>query len=98
IHALDAKGSILATAIASGAAVALNLWVIKRAIRFPFKQTLKRLLFMVVFSAVMGAAVLLTKSIFGFFLPFEENRIAATLMLIIGVVVGAVVFYFLSFN
>src|SRR5699024_11754422 len=56
------------------------------------------LLFMVVFSAVMGAAVLLTKSIFGFFLPFEENRIAATLMLMIGVVVGAVVYLFLAYK
>lgn len=98
IHTLDAKGSILATAIASGAAVALNFWVIKRAIQFSFKQTLKRLLFMIVFSAVMGVAVLLTKYIFGFFLPFEENRIAATLMLMIGVVVGAVVYLFLAYK
>src|SRR5699024_4381887 len=71
IHAFDAKGSILATALATGAAVALNLWVIKRAISFPFKQTLKRLLFMVIFSALMGAVVLFTLYLFGFFLPFE---------------------------
>ena len=98
IHAFDAKGSILATALATGAAVALNLWVIKRAISFPFKQTLKRLLFMVIFSALMGAVVLFTKYLFGFFLPFEESRIAATVMLAIGVIVGAVVYLFLAYQ
>lgn len=98
IHAFDAKGSILATALATGAAVALNLWVIKRAISFPFKQTLKRLLFMVIFSALMGAVVLFTKYLFGFFLPFETSRIAATVMLGIGVIVGAVVYLFLAYQ
>lgn len=98
IHALDAKGSILATALATGAAVVLNLWVIKRAIKFPFKQTLKRLLFMVVFSVVMGVVVLLTKYLFGFFLPFDESRIAATIMLVIGVFAGAVVYLFLAYK
>lgn len=98
IHALDAKGSILATALATGAAVVLNLWIIKRAIKFPFKQTLKRLLFMVVFSVVMGVVVLLTKYLFGFFLPFDESRIAATIMLVIGVFAGAVVYLFLAYK
>src|SRR5699024_9123231 len=42
IHTFGAKGAIFGTALASGIAVALNLYRIKRATGFKFKQTIKR--------------------------------------------------------
>src|SRR5699024_1740253 len=47
IHQFGAKGSIFATGAGIGLAVILNLWRIKQAILFSYKQTAKRALFMV---------------------------------------------------
>jgi len=98
IHAFAGKGSIFATGLAVGVAVLLNLWKIKRAILFSFTQTLKRLLFMVIFSLIMWLVIWLTKLGLGFFLPFHEDRVAAIVMLIIGVAIGALVYLFLAYK
>lgn len=92
------KGSIFATGLAVGVAVALNLWKIRRAIQFSYKQTFKRTLFMIIFGLVMWGVIVITKLIFGIFLPFDESRIAATVMLMIGVGIGAFVYLFLAYK
>ena len=98
IHIFAGKGSIFATGLAVGVAVALNFWKINRAILFSYKQTLKRTIFMVIFSLVMWGVIELTKIIFGLFLPFDESRLAASIMLLIGISVGASVYLFLAYK
>lgn len=98
IHTFGAKGSIFATGLAVGAAALLNLWRVKSVLNISFKQTYKRGLFIVIFSIVMYLAVLVTKWIFGFFMPFNESRIFATIMLSIGVIVGVIVYFILTYK
>jgi O-antigen/teichoic acid export membrane protein len=95
IHSFGAKGSIFATGLAVTVAVMLNLWKIKSVLIFSFKQTAKRLLFILIFSAMMGFAIVIIKYIFGFFLPYDTSRLAASVMLIIGVLTGGIIYLFL---
>lgn len=98
IHTFSAKGSIFATALAVGTVVGLNLWWIKRSIEFSYVKTIKRTLFMIIFSLFMCGSIIFTKYIFGTFLPYEESRIAATIMLSIGVIVGASIYLLLAYK
>lgn len=98
IHLFAGKGSIIATGLAVSIASTINLWRIQRAIHFSYIKTLKRTLFMVIFSIVMFVAIYGVKYIFGFFLPFDESRFAATIMLMIGVAFGGVVYLWLTYK
>lgn len=98
IQTFGAIGSIIATGLALGTAVFVNVWRIKSVLNFSFLQTYKRTLFVIIFSIVMYFAVLLSKWLFGFFLPFDESRLAATVMLLIGVAVGVVVYFILTYK
>ena len=98
IQMFAGKGSIIATGLAVGAASFINLWRIKRAINFSFVQTFKRILFMVIFSIVMFVVIYIVKVIFGLFLPYEESRFAAVIMLSVGVAVGGAVYLWLTYK
>lgn len=98
IHTFGAKGSIFATGLAVGIAALLNLWRIKSTLNISFIQTYKRGLFIVIFSILMFIVVFITKWIFGFFMPFDESRLFATIMLGIGVFIGLVVYFILSYK
>src|SRR5699024_10072182 len=65
IHTFGAKGVIFGTALAVGTAVALNLWKIKSAIGFPFRQTFKRFMLVCIFRVFMVVSILIIKLIFG---------------------------------
>lgn len=97
IHQFAGLGSIFATGLAVSTAVLLNLWWIKRSIIFSYIQTLKRTLFMVIFSGVMAMAIFVAKWGLSYFLPYAESRVAATIMLLVGVLIGGVVYLVLSY-
>ncbi|SFB37195.1 Membrane protein involved in the export of O-antigen and teichoic acid [Lentibacillus halodurans] len=98
IHTFGAKGAVFGTALATGTAVALNLWRIKSAIQFPFKQTFKRFLLICIFSVFMVIAIVITKALFGTFLSYEESRGAAVVMLTAGVMIGGAVYLWFSYQ
>src|SRR5699024_1114721 len=98
IHMFGAKGSIFATALAVGIASGLNLWWMKRSIAFSFLQTFKRTLLISLFTVIMFAGITLIKFIFGHFLSYEESRMAATIMLMIGVATGGLIYLFLAYK
>jgi len=98
IHTFAGKGSIFATGLAVGVAVTLNLWKMKRVLSFSYIQTGKRALFMVIFSLMMGATIIGIKYLLGVFIPYEESRLAATIMLFIGIIIGAFVYLFLAYK
>src|SRR5699024_124986 len=90
--------SIFATGLAVIVAVSLNLIKIYRSIEFNFIQTLKRTLFMVIFSGVMLLIILLLKKGLIFVLPFDTSRFAAAVMLVIGVCGVAVVYLYPTYR
>ncbi|MFD2046380.1 oligosaccharide flippase family protein [Ornithinibacillus salinisoli] len=97
IYMFGQKGAIFATALAAGVAVALNCWRIKKAIEFPFKQTWKRTILIIIFVLFMAFAIWITKLLLGMFIAYEESRFGVTLMLIIGVVFGGGVYLWLAY-
>src|SRR5699024_3074650 len=96
IHTFGAKGAIFGTALASGIAVALNLYRIKRATGFKFKQTIKRTLLIGMFIIIMVLVILLLKAGVGWIFLYKDSRVGVTIMLFIGVVGGARLYLLLS--
>ncbi|WP_047981541.1 putative polysaccharide biosynthesis protein [Ornithinibacillus contaminans] len=98
IHMFGAKGSIIATAIALGITVTLNMLRIKRAIDFPFKQIIKRTMLVGIFVIIMGIVISLVKLLVGLIFPYEATRIGLIIMLLIGVTSGGFVYLWFAFK
>lgn len=98
IHTFGAKGAIFGTALASGIAVLLNLYRIKKAVNFSFKETIKRTLLVGIFTLMMVLAILLLKVVLGFVYPYDESRMGVTLMVLIGVAGGGFVYLVLAYT
>lgn len=98
IHMFGAKGAIFGTALAAGIASILNLWRMKTAIDFSFKQVIKRTVLVLIFSIIMFVFIWVLKLILGTFLPYENSRIAAVVMLCIGVAAGGAVYLWLAYS
>ncbi|SET82367.1 Membrane protein involved in the export of O-antigen and teichoic acid [Oceanobacillus limi] len=98
IHAFGAKGAIFGTALAAGTAVALNLWRVKKSIDISYKQTFKRTLLVLIFSLIMFILVSISKLIFGTFLSYEQSRIAAVVMLSIGILIGGYAYLWFGYH
>jgi len=97
IHTFGAKGAIFGTALASGIAVVLNLYRIKKSIRFEFKQTIKRTILVGIFTVIMVLIIYLLKMIMGWIMPYEESRMGVTIMLLVGVAGGGVAYLVLAY-
>jgi len=98
IHMFGAKGAIFGTMLASGIAVAMNLWRIKVAANFSFRQIYKRSMLIGIFVLIMWLAIWLVKALFGMFIPYEETRWGAIVMLILGVGVGGFVYIWFAYK
>lgn len=98
IHMFGAKGAIFGTAVAVITAVSLNLWRVKKALQFSFKQTIKRLLLVLIFSAIMIVVIWVLRLVLGMVLPYEESRFASVIMLLIGVVGGGAVYLWFAYQ
>jgi len=97
IHTFGAKGAIFGTALASGIAVVLNLYRIKKSIRFEFKQTIKRTMLVGIFTIIMVLIIYLLKMIMGWIMPYAESRMGVTIMLLVGVSGGGGVYLVLAY-
>lgn len=98
IQTFGAKGAIFGTALAVGVAVILNLWRVKTSIQFPFKQTFKRTLLVLIFTAIMGIVIWIIRIIFGLIFSYDESRLAAVAMLLIGVGFGGGVYLWFAYH
>ncbi|UOQ46099.1 polysaccharide biosynthesis protein [Halobacillus salinarum] len=95
---LGAKGAIVATGLAVASAVILNLYKIKQAINFSYRQLFKRTLLILILTVIMGASVWLVKWLLGLGLDPMQNRIHALLTLVLSVTAGAIVYLYLSYR
>lgn len=98
IHTFGAKGAIFGTALAVAAAVILNIWRIKTAVQFPFKEIIKRTTLIVIFVIFMCLTIWAVKMISGMFIPYEDVRWATVLMLILGVGSGGLVYLWFAYK
>lgn len=98
IHMFGAKGAIFGTMAAVGIASICNLWRIKQSIHFSFKQTLKRGALVTLFSGAMFLVIMAVKFGASFFLAYQEQRMAAVIVLILGVSIGGLVYLWLAYQ
>lgn len=98
IHMFGAKGSIVATGLAVGVAVLLNVWRIKQSINFSFKKTIKKLLLIIIFSGIMYIVITIIKLLFGIIMPYAENRWYTIIVLFTGVTLGGSVYLWLGYQ
>jgi O-antigen/teichoic acid export membrane protein len=98
IHLFGAKGAIFGTMLASGLAVALNLWRIKTAVDFSYKQIIKRTILIGIFVIFMCIAIWLLKFATGFVIPYEDTRWATIVMLALGVAGGGYVYLWFAYK
>ncbi|MFD1851161.1 putative polysaccharide biosynthesis protein [Oceanobacillus bengalensis] len=97
IHMFGAKGAIFGTALAAGIAVSLNLYRIKVSIQFPLKQLIKRTLLIIIFVTLMSITIWIVKAVFGLFIPYEDTRWGAMVILILGVGLGGAVYLYFAY-
>ncbi|HLQ71951.1 MAG TPA: polysaccharide biosynthesis C-terminal domain-containing protein, partial [Bacillota bacterium] len=97
IHAFGTEGAVIATGLAVGTAVVLNLWRIKIAIQFDYKQTIKRGALVCIFVLFMFITILIVKGILGTFLDYDTSRFAAILTLICCVTIGGGVYLWFGY-
>ncbi|MEN2769196.1 putative polysaccharide biosynthesis protein [Ornithinibacillus xuwenensis] len=98
IHTFGPVGSIIATAIAAGIAVILNLLRIRRAIDFSFKQIIKRSILVMIFVIIMGITIGIVKLGLGLLFPYEESRFGLMIMLILGVGSGGFIYLWFAYK
>ncbi|WP_138420673.1 putative polysaccharide biosynthesis protein [Aquibacillus sediminis] len=98
IHLFGAKGAIFATILAVATVVSLNLWKIKRSVDFSFHQIFKRTMLVGIFVTIMGCVVWLAKWFLGFSIVYTDGRMESIIILAIGVILGASVYLWLSYE
>ncbi|ARF13313.1 putative polysaccharide biosynthesis protein [Sporosarcina ureae] len=97
IKLFEVNGAIIATAIGYSVAVCINLFVIKKALNYKSEMVIRRLFLILAFNAVMFAGVWLTnKGLNMAHIPV--GRWQALLYVMIGSVVGMVIYGFLAFK
>lgn len=95
---IGAIGSILATAIGYAVTVGYILYIIYKKTQFSYHFVVRRSLLMVIFIAIMSIVVIPVEIGLNALLPHSEGTLNASIIIVISAVVGAFVYFFLSFR
>ena len=95
IQLMETKGAILATALGYGAAIIINLIVIKTYAQYPFRLVWRRSLLIVIFTFIMFIGVGGTYKGFTLFLS-PESLWQSLLMILVSAGVGVVIYGYLA--
>ncbi len=98
IHLFGAKGAVFGTMSAVGIATVCNLWRIQISIQFSYKETVKRGVLVLLFSGIMFGVIMGVKYVASFFLAYQEERIAAVIVLALGIGIGGIVYLWLAYQ
>ena len=95
IQLMETKGAILATALGYGAAIIINLIVIKIYAQYPFRLVWRRSLLIVIFTFIMFIGVVGTYKGFTLFLS-PESVWQSLFMILVSATVGVIIYGFLA--
>lgn len=95
IQKLEVDGAILATMIGYGVTIAINLFVIVRALKYRSPLLIKRIFVIIGLTAIMMLDVYVVQLIMGVFLP-HDTKLQAIIHLAVAVPVGIFVYAFLA--
>ncbi|MCP3027078.1 polysaccharide biosynthesis protein [Halobacillus sp. A5] len=88
IYTFGAKGAIIGTMLGVGAASLLNIWKIKTSIHFSLKPILKRSLFIIILTLLMGFSIIIIRNVLEPFVNYENGQFDSALALVIYVTVS----------
>ncbi len=95
IQLMETKGAILATALGYGAAIIINLIVIKIYAQYPFRLVWRRSLLIVIFTFIMFIGVVGTYKGFTLFLS-PESVWQSLCMILVSATVGVIIYGYLA--
>ena len=95
IQLMETKGAILATALGYGAAILINLIVIKIYAQYPFRLVWRRSVLIVIFTFIMFIGVVGTYKGFTLFLS-PESVWQSLIMILVSATVGVIIYGFLA--
>ncbi|TCN24376.1 putative polysaccharide biosynthesis protein [Mesobacillus foraminis] len=97
IQHFETEGAVLATALGYTAAILINLFVIKYFARYPFKFVARRIVLILIFSAVMGAGTLAAYEGLSELIS-PASKPGSILIIVICALFGAAIYAYLSFR
>jgi O-antigen/teichoic acid export membrane protein len=97
IQHFETEGAVLATALGYTAAILINLFVIKYFARYPFKFVARRIVLILIFSAVMGAGTLAAYEGLSELIS-PASKAGSILIIVICALFGAAIYAYLSFR
>lgn len=97
IRLMEVDGAILATALGYMVTIAINIIVINKVLNYHSTMVKRRILLIVILTAVMAAAVLAVKWLMGLVWTVD-TKLMAILFSFVGVAVGGAVYGFISFR
>jgi O-antigen/teichoic acid export membrane protein len=95
IKLMETKGAILATALGYGAAILINLFVIRKFAEFPFRLVWRRSLLIVIFSIMMIISAAISYWFLTLFLS-PESKFQSLIIISICALVGAIIYFYLG--
>ncbi|MCM3569664.1 polysaccharide biosynthesis protein [Neobacillus mesonae] len=95
IEMMETRGAVLATTLGYSAAILINIFVIKKFARYPFRFVWRRSLLIVIFSGLMWAG---TEAVYHLLLLFlsPESKVQSVIMIIISAAAGAAIYFYLG--
>jgi len=98
IEAMQANGAILSTAIGYTVSIVINLLVLKKVLNYKSKMVVRRILLIVILTAIMSAAVLLVHKGILLLIGPVESKFSSLVVALICVGVGVYVYALISFK
>lgn len=95
---LGPEGAVFATILAALAASGLNLWKIQRVTQFDQKKLFKKILLIVILSAIMGLIVLLVNYATGLVFGPEATKLKHVTQLLVSVVIGIYAYFWMAYK
>ncbi|MBP3038877.1 polysaccharide biosynthesis protein [Bacillaceae bacterium Marseille-Q3522] len=97
IKMMETKGAILATALGYGAAIAINLIVIKIFVSYRYRFVFRRSLLIVIFTAIMYVGAGAAYQFFQLFLS-TESRSQSIILIVLTAFIGALIYGYLAYR
>lgn len=91
-------GSILATALGFFICVIYNFSIIIKHTRYRLKHFVRRSILMAIFASFMAFGIYIVEWIFSFGITYNQGRVQSIVILLVGVVVGAIIYLYLAYR
>jgi O-antigen/teichoic acid export membrane protein len=92
IYLFKTYGAVLATALGYLFSILYNFYYIRKNAQFSFNKVFRRIIFMIILSGLMAGAVYAVEYLLGFWWTYKDGRMISMFLVIIGAIVGAIVY------